>query len=198
MKKYSIRIGLGLILALAFLLHAAHIVDYGYLDRMEMLSYDLRLNLTLPHSHDARIVIVDIDEKSLAEEGHWPWSRNKLALLVDNLFRRQASVVGFDVVFAEKDESSGLKILEGLSKKDLARDVSYQSALMKMRGELDYDGIFAQGIKDKPVVLGYYFPQRKGKETHQRTIACACCSCRFIRGTQHTFCENERIRRQPG
>lgn len=148
---------MGLLVALAFILHAAHIVDYGYLDRMEMLSYDLRLNLTLPHSHESKIVIVDIDEKSLAEEGRWPWSRNKLALLIGNLFRRQAAVVGFDMVFAEKDESSGLKILEGLGKRDLAGDVSYRSALMKMRGQLDYDGIFARHIKDKPVVLGYYF-----------------------------------------
>ncbi len=160
MKKYSLRIGLGLLVVLAFILHAAHIVDYGYLDRMEMLSYDLRLNHTLPYRHDSKIVIVDIDEKSLAEEGHWPWSRNKLALLVDNLFRRKAAVVGFDVVFAEKDDSSGLKILEGLSKKNLARDVSYRIALTKMRGQLDYDGIFAREIKDKPVVLGYYFSSR--------------------------------------
>jgi len=166
LKKYSIRIGSGLIVVLAFILHAAHIVDYGYLNRMEMLSYDLRLNLTLPHSHESRVVIVDIDEKSLAEEGRWPWSRNKLALLIDNLFRRKAAVVGFDVVFAEKDDSSGLKILEGLGKRDLAGDVSYRTALMKMRGQLDYDGIFAREIKDKPVVLGYYFSSNaeKGKE----------------------------------
>ncbi len=116
-KKYAIRIGLGLLVVLAFILHASHVVDYGYLDRMELLSYDLRLNLTLPHSHESRILIVDIDEKSLAEDGRWPWSRDKLALLVDNLFRRQAAVVGFDVVFAEKDESSGLQVLERLGEK---------------------------------------------------------------------------------
>lgn len=157
LKKYSIRIASGLFVVVAFILHAAHIVDYGYLDRMELLSYDLRLNLTLPHHHDSNIVIVDIDEKSLAEDGRWPWGRDKLALLVDNLFRRHAAVVGFDVVFAEKDESSGLKVLEGLGEKDLRGDAAYNSALMKLRQQLDYDGIFAAHIKDRPVVLGYYF-----------------------------------------
>ena len=165
LKKYSIRIGLGLLVVLAFILHASHVVNFGFLDRLDVFSYDLRLNLTMPRSHDSRIIIVDIDEKSLAEEGRWPWSRDKLALLVDNLFRRQAAVVGFDMVFAEKDESSGLKVLEGLGKKELKGDAAYRSAFMKMRRQLDYDGIFARAIKDKPVVLGYYFTNygEKGK-----------------------------------
>ncbi len=151
-------------MVLAFILHATHVVDFGFLDRLDLMSYDLRLNLTMPRSHDPRIVIVDIDEKSLAQEGRWPWSRDKLALLLDNLFRRHAAVVGFDVVFAEKDESSGLKILEGLGKKELQGDAAYQSAFMKMRGQLDYDGIFARAIKDRPVVLGYYFSYYKDKK----------------------------------
>ena len=67
------------------------------------------------------IVIVDIDEKSLAEEGRWPWRRNRMAQLLDELFDYyHVSVVGFDVVFAEPDESSGLKILENLAKGEFA------------------------------------------------------------------------------
>ncbi len=42
----------------------------------------------MPHTIDERIAIVDIDEKSLAEIGRWPCSRNRLADLVDELFER--------------------------------------------------------------------------------------------------------------
>jgi len=40
----------------------------------------------MPGTQNKRIVIIDIDEKSLLEQGRWPWGRNKLAQLVDILF----------------------------------------------------------------------------------------------------------------
>ena len=45
------------------------------------------------------IIIVDIDEVSLAEIGQWPWSRATHAQLLTNL--SSASVVAFDVIFSE-------------------------------------------------------------------------------------------------
>lgn len=51
---------------------------------------------------DPRIVIVDIDERSLAEQGRWPWPRERVAALVDAIATRgRAAVSGFDTVFAE-------------------------------------------------------------------------------------------------
>ena len=49
------------------------------LTRLENYLYDLRVRLTMPGGVDRRIVIVDIDESSLAREGQWPWTRTKLA-----------------------------------------------------------------------------------------------------------------------
>ena len=75
--------------------------------------YDARLRLTMPRTVDDRIVILDIDEKSLVEperggEGHWPWPRNRLALLLDKLFDHyQIAAVGFDVVLAESGQLVG-------------------------------------------------------------------------------------------
>ena len=68
----------------------------GVLQRLDDIIYDARLRWTMPGTLDERIVIVDIDEKSLAEVGRWPWSRNRLAELVEELFERQkATLVGF-------------------------------------------------------------------------------------------------------
>ena len=61
----------------------------GVLQRLDDIIYDARLRATMPRTLDERIVIVDIDEKSLAEVGRWPWGRNRLAELVDELFERQ-------------------------------------------------------------------------------------------------------------
>ena len=58
------------------------------LQRLDDIMYDARLRATMPRTLDKRIVIVDIDEKSLAEVGRWPWGRDKLAVLVQELLDR--------------------------------------------------------------------------------------------------------------
>jgi adenylate cyclase len=89
----------------------------------------------MPKTLDERVVIVDIDEKSLAEVGRWPWGRNKLADLVDELFERQKiAMLGFDVVFAEADESSGLKRLRQLAQKRTARPGGLCRRLRQLQG----------------------------------------------------------------
>jgi adenylate cyclase len=50
------------------------------------------------------VVIVGIDEKSVREEGLWPWSRAKMARLVDQLAKGGTAAVGFDVIWSEQDE----------------------------------------------------------------------------------------------
>jgi len=112
---------------------------------------------------DNRIVIVDVDEKSLAAEGRWPWSRNHMARLMDRLFDQYGvAVVGYDVIFAEKDDSSGLGVLERLGRETLKDDQHFRSSLEKIREKLNYDAIFARSIKGRQVVLGYYFTDYKG------------------------------------
>jgi adenylate cyclase len=51
-----------------------------------------------------RVVIVGIDEKSVQAEGLWPWSRAKMARLVDRLAAGGVAAVGFDVIWSEQDE----------------------------------------------------------------------------------------------
>ena len=88
---------------------------------MENILYAVRVVMTMPGGVDDRIVIVDIDEKSLSEVGRWPWSRIHIAKLLDELFDfYDVMLVGFDVVFPEPDESSGLKILQALGRNELA------------------------------------------------------------------------------
>ena len=114
------RIVVTLIPLLLALLHTANFLPIGVLQRLDDIIYDTRLRATMPKTLDDRIVIIDIDEKSLAEVGRWPWGRNKMATLVDELFDQQKiAILGFDVVFAEADDSSGLKRLRQLAGNEL-------------------------------------------------------------------------------
>src|SRR5687767_4614133 len=57
---------------------------------------------------DPRIVIVDIDEASLArmspEFGRWPWPRDTLATVLDHVESQQPAAIVWDVVFSDPDK----------------------------------------------------------------------------------------------
>jgi adenylate cyclase len=101
------RIGLGLLLAFAFLFTEGEIYQLDFIQRLEQQAYDARVKLSMKNTVDPRIVIIDIDEKTLINEGRWPLSRDKWATLVHQLFERyKIRVLGFDVAFPERDTSS--------------------------------------------------------------------------------------------
>lgn len=52
-------------------------------------------------STESRVVVVDIDEGSLARYGAWPWSRERVAALSEALHRQGARVQLMDIVFPE-------------------------------------------------------------------------------------------------
>lgn len=97
---------LAFLVSLLFILPALGVFDFSLLSRLENDAYGARLAYTMPEGKDERIVILDIDEKSLAAEGRWPWGRDKLAHIITQLFDHyQINTLGFDVVFAEPDST---------------------------------------------------------------------------------------------
>ena len=66
------------------------------------------------------VIIIDLDEESLQEIGQWPWPRNIVAQMVQNLFQMGVGVVGFDIVFAEADRMSGKLVAASLAGLDSA------------------------------------------------------------------------------
>ena len=163
MKQHIVRIALGLAIALFFLGHASQLYNVGFITQVDNIIYDARLVLTMPRTVDERIVVLDIDEKSLQELGHWPWPRDLMARLIDTLFDKYGiAILGFDVVFAEADYSSGIRTLDQFAQKDLKEFPGFVQAFQKMRPQLDYDGLFAKSMRGRPVVLGYYLNAEAG------------------------------------
>ena len=129
----------------------------GVLARVESYLYDLRVRLTMPGGVDRRIVIVDIDESSLAREGQWPWSRTKLAALMDALFDQYgARVVAFDAQFPEAERASALSLFDEIAPA-AARDKQLATQLAEMRVRYEADMRFAESFIARDVVLGYAF-----------------------------------------
>jgi adenylate cyclase len=96
-----------------------------------------------PEKDSRSVVIIDIDEESLKALGQWPWPRDKIAQLLENLTYNKVGVIGFDIVFAELDQSSPHKVLNDLN--------------IKAPNIPNYDKIFNSVVSNTPTVLGYQF-----------------------------------------
>jgi adenylate cyclase len=153
LSKFGARWVLGLLLTVLAALYPLGYWSSHAIEREDTMISDLRMRFD-PAVLDPRVVIVDIDSKSLTEVGRFPWSRNVLARLVAQLVDHyHAGAVGFDISFPEPDNSSGYAVLEKLAAHDSVPGL--RSKLEGLRPELDYDGLFAQAMRGRPVVLGY-------------------------------------------
>ncbi len=158
LRRHRKRVLATALLAVLALLHAAGLWSQPLLHRLDEALYDARLRLTMPRQMDPRVVVVDIDEPSLARIGQWPWSRARIAALVRELTeRQQVAVLGLDVVFAEPDGSSGLAHLQDLARGELQGNADFGDWLRRAAPRLDHDRTLADTLRRAPVVLGYYF-----------------------------------------
>lgn len=156
LKRQWPAIAASLLIVLFFLLHTSKFFQWPVIGQFENFLYDTRVVLTMPGGIDERIVIVDIDEKSLNEIGRWPWGRDRLAKLLDELFDYYlVRVVGFDIIFREPDQSSGIRILEQLGRGELSDIEGYQARVEELRPRLDFDQVLSESMFKGPVILAF-------------------------------------------
>lgn len=166
-SRYATRILVGLAWVTLFALHALGVTKYSSLEHLDRLGYDLQVRASTTQTVDPRIAIVDIDDASLARLGRWPWGRDVIANLVDKLFERYgAKIVGFDVVFAEPDQSSGLSALDRLLNGPLQHDADLRKAVDELRPALDHDARMAAVLKGRQAILGFYVANDADSRAH--------------------------------
>lgn len=123
-----------------------------FLKAVSFQSYDvLTQHAAVPPQSD-RVVIVDIDRRSMAEVGQWAWPRYLVARMLDNLWSAGAKVVAFDVVFPEADRTSPNEILNTL------RGAYGTNVVIEGLPEAygDFDWVFAEALSRGRAVLGCY------------------------------------------
>lgn len=128
-----------------------------FLTRLEYLVYDQRLRV-MPKAEkpeENKIVIVDLDERSLQAEGQYPWNRIKVGQLTEKLRDDGALVVGFDITFPEPDRS----IRDLLAPIDLrALGEGFNATLSEIEPQIDSDQYFARVMQSGiDVVLAINF-----------------------------------------
>jgi len=117
------------------------------LKAFRLRTFDFYQQLKPRDSSYRPVVIVDIDEKSLAAFGQWPWPRTLLADLVTKLNKLGTMAIGFDVIFAEPDRTSPGLIAQELK----GLDEETREKLSKLPSN---DALFAVALHRSRVTLG--------------------------------------------
>ncbi len=159
MFKFKLfRYSLGLLITFILFANASGLIPIRLIDTLENLSYDFRLKLSLPDKINTDVIIIDIDEKSLEEIGQWPWERNVLANIVNNLFDYyQIKVLGFDILFAEKDNDPSDQVLKQLSNSAISSLPEFQRILSENEAVLHRDETLARSLENRNIVMGIIF-----------------------------------------
>ncbi len=90
----------------------------SFLEAFEARTYDLRFkDMRGPVPPSSNIGIIAIDEKSIAELGRYPWSRDRYARLLDRLAAAKAQVVMFDVFFPERENVANDRLFAAATKR---------------------------------------------------------------------------------
>lgn len=135
-----------------------------FLKTVELKVYDAMFRATYSEQVPADIVIVDLDEESLAAFGQWPWPRYRVAMLLEKIRRAGAVSIGLDMVFAEKDRTSP-KIIKKQLQNELGVLVHFAGL---PPGLEDNDAILAGILEQGPFSLGYYFEMQDRKYRSQK------------------------------
>ena len=81
----------------------AAVFPVPFLARLDSSAYDILLRFARTRPPAGRVVIVDVDERSLTTIGQWPWRRDRIGELITRLRQMGAATVALDMVFAEPD-----------------------------------------------------------------------------------------------
>ena len=126
---------------------ALRIADPAPIEEFRVRTFDT-FQVIEPRKKTAKPVrIVDIDEKSLAKFGQWPWPRTHVADLVTNLTRLGAVVIAFDIVFAEPDRLNPNVAADAIRNLD-------EETKAKLRALPSNDEVLADAMRHSRVALG--------------------------------------------
>ncbi|OGS20680.1 MAG: hypothetical protein A2252_04720 [Elusimicrobia bacterium RIFOXYA2_FULL_39_19] len=163
---------IGLIISLVVII--GFLVQLSFFESLEYKFYDFRAKLRKSKGPSNKIVVVTIDDQSIANIGRWPWPRAYIAELIDKISSANPKVIGLNILFTEQDRNAGLDEIRRLkadfasllfktqSKLKSTKDRELLSSFLQniniAEASIDNDTILYESIADsKIVVLPMFF-----------------------------------------
>lgn len=99
------------ILVVAGALIGVHIAAAPLLDPLRAKAFDLHQRLLPAAPPGGDVVLVGIDDATLAREGRWPWPRTRIAALIDAIGALEPAALGVDILFPDEGDAAGDRAL---------------------------------------------------------------------------------------
>jgi len=144
-----------LMTCVAFIIALSH-PDFS--DQLELKILDEQFKIRGEIPHDRRVIIVGVNNNDLSEIGRWPWSRDKIAAIVERILGEyQAKALGFDIVFSEQQLNPIVESARLIEAQE--HDANFVKVLRTHQKAGDVDGQLAAVLKKyhDQLVLGYFF-----------------------------------------
>jgi adenylate cyclase len=134
---------------------AAFLLAPEFLTVMEWKFYDLHFAIRGSRDPGDRVVVVAIDEKSLAARGRWPWPRSTLADLVTRISGAGARAVAIDILLSEPEVSGEARVAARFAQRLSAIGVAPTTEIGRALGremdtlarEADHDARLEEAIR---------------------------------------------------
>jgi len=148
-----------LVILMAVLAFAIALIRPDFTEQIELKLLDQHFKMRGVIPHNPKVIIVAVDDNALTEVGRWPWSRDKIAIIVNRILgEHQAKVLGFDIVFSEEQLNPLKESLRLLSEAKRA-DKNVTHWLQKHQSMGDVDARLEEVFKKyhDRLVPGYFF-----------------------------------------
>ena len=154
-KRFAVPLAIGF--AVFCLAGAVYLAGVPFLELVQLKLEDALFLARGPQKEQSgKLVVVSIDERSLDEQGRWPWPRNKMARLISDIKALGARCIGLDMGFFEPDDRIPLQAVV-----QMAQDAAQGKPLdlEKIVLENHPDVVLARAMAAPPgdVVLGFFF-----------------------------------------
>lgn len=115
--------------------------------------FDRMLALFPRGGEDRRVIAVDIDETSLERRGAWPWTRKRLAALIDRIAQKHPRVIALDILLDGADRNGSRAVVARIARDEARADLaavaeSFESddAVLAKAADAGVPVVFALGI----------------------------------------------------
>jgi CHASE2 domain-containing sensor protein len=154
-KNVKLDMAIGIVITITFMILSY--IGLPFFEKMEKRIYDKGIKYARADNlADDRIILIDIDDKSMVDLGPWPWPRDVIAEMIELLNSEGAKLIGLNIPFNEKDVNEGLKEIKAFREKYLvypnhAEDISFKSWVLtnleEIENRLDNDLSLVEGVK---------------------------------------------------
>lgn len=125
-------------------------------EAMERYVYDSEMEISQAEQEGAsKIVLIDIDDKSLSKLGAWPWPRDVLAEMINRLTKSGTKLIGLNIPFIEKEPRQSITELRLFAERLKAYPFGREDPMLtawilenfkQMEQNLDNDGRLVESV----------------------------------------------------